>query len=936
MACASGKTLVGMRLAEHSRRILILEPSLPLIRQAIDEARLDGLLANRTVICVCSDKSIASDDRWQVTDEELGFPVTTDLATLRTLLGESGNQCVVFCTYYSQPLLRSALPNGFRFDFGIFDEAHRTAGVRERTFSVALSDDHVPISKRLFLTATPRFFPEDDDRDVQLAYSMDDDATYGPLAYELTLPDAIKRGIVCDYEVLTACVTGTDVQDAIRRASDLFLPQKNLPVELVAGQIAVLRAIQATEARRVITFHATIEDAASFAKDRLKIYRRAGIAVFHINGNMPGKQRRAVIDAFLAVDGPSLLTNCHCLTEGVDVPEIDMVGILCRKESVMEIVQAVGRALRNRPGKERGYVMLPLYADDNEPMESALGRSDMAVTWEILHSVLEAGDTLADRLTGVPHRSQDEPLRHSAHHTRGRHRAVAPALLLDDLQRAISVRYVNRLGERWDETLEAARRFAAREGSLLIPPDHIEEGFALGHWLESQRQLRKRGRLSARRIKELEALGVVWSTHDAAWLTGLRLAQLYYHRHGNLDIPSSETTIRAWLDLAQSQAKNGAYPLSKREAFKSLGIELPLSRTVEEKLAALERWRQANPVGRPSRTGPDKRLVFFLRYMNRRAKAGELEQSVIDRLARIGMDLAATRQKELTGHQKFGEKSWDLHYDALKDYVESHGWQNLWSSSRHNGLAIQSWVRNQRYAQRKGLLSAERFAALDALGMNWNGRNTWWVRWVEQLETFYQNNGHLRIPSKGELAQLSVRVSLFRQLIIRGKASDDLVVRLRAINFPETKEEASWQYAIAGLRKWKEANPVVPISPRALPNDLRNFFYKMKALSRRGQLSDSRRLALRDLGVPWAAQDSEHVQMLERLKLLAKEVGKVNVEVMAYRDHTLTQWLENQIAAAAAGTLASNAVIELRNVGIDIGETMSNDAQLSVREAAIG
>ena len=54
------------------------------------------------------------------------------------------------------------------------------------------------------------------------------------------------------------------------------------------------------------------------------------------------------------------MTNARCLTEGVDVPAIDCVVFADPKQSRIDIVQAAGRALRRYPGKDYGYILVPL------------------------------------------------------------------------------------------------------------------------------------------------------------------------------------------------------------------------------------------------------------------------------------------------------------------------------------------------------------------------------------------------------------------------------------------------------------------------------------------------------------------------------------------------------------------------------------------------
>jgi hypothetical protein len=60
----------------------------------------------------------------------------------------------------------------------------------------------------------------------------------------------------------------------------------------------------------------------------------------------------------------ALITNSKCLTEGVDVPNIDCIVFADPRKSKVDIVQALGRALRKKEGKEWGYVILPVIYDD--------------------------------------------------------------------------------------------------------------------------------------------------------------------------------------------------------------------------------------------------------------------------------------------------------------------------------------------------------------------------------------------------------------------------------------------------------------------------------------------------------------------------------------------------------------------------------------------
>jgi predicted helicase len=64
------------------------------------------------------------------------------------------------------------------------------------------------------------------------------------------------------------------------------------------------------------------------------------------------------------------------LTEGIDVPAVDMVAFIDPRRSRVDIAQATGRAMRKPPGlsKEVGYVVVPLFLDtrSGETLEEAL------------------------------------------------------------------------------------------------------------------------------------------------------------------------------------------------------------------------------------------------------------------------------------------------------------------------------------------------------------------------------------------------------------------------------------------------------------------------------------------------------------------------------------------------------------------------------------
>lgn len=202
------------------------------------------------------------------------------------------------------------------------------------------------------MTATPRHgSPRKNKQGESIPlYSMNDELIYGKRAYTLGFREAINLGLICDYTVI---ISMADYSSEHRFKKDYEMQEK---------AISLKKAITETGVKKIICFHSTITDANYFAK-YLKdhnIHKN----ICHISARSKMSDRIATMQLFREADS-ALITNARCLTEGVDVPSVDMVAFMSPKTSKIDIVQAIGRALRNSPGKKVGYIFLPLLIDNN-------------------------------------------------------------------------------------------------------------------------------------------------------------------------------------------------------------------------------------------------------------------------------------------------------------------------------------------------------------------------------------------------------------------------------------------------------------------------------------------------------------------------------------------------------------------------------------------
>jgi hypothetical protein len=145
---------------------------------------------------------------------------------------------------------------------------------------------------------------------------------------------------------------------------------------------ALLIASREHNLHRVISYHHTIERAQRFAASLSQAASlwKADLAVeaHAVWGAQPSSTRTLLLDLLQEADNRRLtvVSNCRCLTEGVNVPALDGIGIIDPKQRPIEIVQALGRIMRIPPSHANpvGSVVVPLLLKDGEnPHEALLG-----------------------------------------------------------------------------------------------------------------------------------------------------------------------------------------------------------------------------------------------------------------------------------------------------------------------------------------------------------------------------------------------------------------------------------------------------------------------------------------------------------------------------------------------------------------------------------
>ena len=370
--CGSGKSLTGFWLAQElkAESVVVAVPSLSLVKQTLD-VYLREIVANKKSVewlCICSEADIGASAEVKFELAEVGVPCTTDEEAIKSWLERTkGSKRIIFTTYQSGRLIgQISKALGQSFDLGIFDEAHKTVGSTSKLFSFLLFEENINIHKRVFMTATERFYSGSKDDIV----SMDDADIYGEVFTHMSFKDAIEQNLLTDYKVITIDVSKAEIATFIRDNKLVELSKeygKEAEARSLASMLALRKAMKSFGIKNAVSFHSSIRKAqnASQVQDYIsKHYDFKPIDSFTVDGKMATGKREVIINEF--ADSPkALITNARCLTEGVDVPNIDCIVFADPRRSKIDIVQALGRALRKKEGKEWGYVILPVVYDED-------------------------------------------------------------------------------------------------------------------------------------------------------------------------------------------------------------------------------------------------------------------------------------------------------------------------------------------------------------------------------------------------------------------------------------------------------------------------------------------------------------------------------------------------------------------------------------------
>ncbi|MFH9296475.1 Helicase associated domain protein [Streptomyces sp. NPDC017520] len=567
-ACGTGKTIIAATSAKRivpKGRILVLVPTLDLLTQTVQAWREAGHAGPAVAVCSLTD------------DPELwNLKVRSTTNPVQLALWHSSGPVTIFGTYASLGVLAEAFEGAYGqqlapMDLTVVDEAHRTSGSMGKAWADVHNQGVIPSHRRLYLTATPRIWEERLNRDVaegvrdplprEMAASMDDERVFGPVLYKLSLASAVSRKLLARYQIIVL-----ELQDPVVTPERLMGEERHSEKvrgeRLGALQAALLHTMEQHNLSTCITFHHRTIEAQAYAEGLQRVAAKlhadqpekypAKIWADWLCGEHVPERRRGVLGGFGSTAMRAVLSNCRVLGEGVDIRAVDSVALLDPKGAPHDIVQAIGRALRQKPGQGKvASLIVPVFLQPGEQPEDMFTSGSYKPLVKVLEG-LRAHDEEAIELLAIPQEPQKDvaqpseyigpPPEEGEDESRLLLRFAAPRdpVMVADW---ISFNVIDTERQDWGRGWAALKKFAERELHARVPYGHKEGAYPLGQWVAEQRRAYGAGQMTGLRAQRLEKLGMVWKPADERFQENLEAAKAYYDRHWTLCAPRSATML---------------------------------------------------------------------------------------------------------------------------------------------------------------------------------------------------------------------------------------------------------------------------------------------------------------------------------------------------------------------------------------------------------
>ncbi len=805
LPCGAGKTLAALWIKEKlmCKSTLVLLPSLALLKQIKNEwARHKNHQFD--YICVCSEKDIDKDriDTPKVNTYEIGGTVTTDSNLVTDFLHTDENK-IVYSTYQSLKVIQDACTknNGFSFSLTICDEAHRTAGSKNKNVYTLIHDNvKIPSDKRLYMTATPKVATTSLKTklgdEYELLCDMSNPEVFGEEAHRMSFGEAIDKGILVDYKIIGIGVTDKQIKE--------FIEKQNYTGEFtlkdIAHNFALDLVMNKYSAFHALTFHSKVHLAKEFAERNQLFFEKTFSE--YVEGNQTTTYRSKVLHNF-KTSPKAVVSNARCLTEGVDVPTIDLIYFCDPKTSKIDIVQASGRALRTdkNANKEMGYIVVPLFHHIDEDIETEIKRKP------IFNYLIQVVRSLCD---------QDERLQaeiNAIAFQKGKRESSKIEIELPDSETERIIKFegleqklrtvlfdeiIEKNKDNWEIMFMRLKEFLAEHGHMNVSRSDDKQ---LQNWIYERRRSNREGRIDPKQKRRLDEIGFDWKSEqlqsitdfDEIWWNNYEKLIDFHKENGHSEVPArykKDKSLGTWVVAQGQKRRENRLSQDRIDLLDELNFNWNrYARVFDQFCEKLVEFKEK--YGHTEVPILSKDFPKLGRWTNKyrlilnngteqtdgsvKHKSGSLSKEQIEKLEDLGFK------------KSIRIKDWYVYYQMLKNFYDEN--EHSKPSLSENGT-LYYWCYRLRKQQTS--LSDEQRKLLEEIDFDFSldfkfsskGSRTYWEERIIELQLFFEEKGHFNITRQNEEFEGLYSWLVFqRRYFKNGQLSDSKINDLKKIGF---------------------------------------------------------------------------------------------------------------------------------------------------------
>ena len=421
---------------------------------------------------------------------------------------------------------------------------------------------------------------------------------------------------------------------------------------------------------------------------------------------------------------------------------------------------------------------------------------------------------------------------------------------------------------QWNEMFDRLCAFRKAHGHVNVVPSSPDR--KLARWVGTQRRFYREGTILPDRIQRLEEIGFRWSRGRSEQPTKPRAATRlpekswedffkelgdHFKNFGDCNVPQDwhvNRPLARWVARQRELRRKNKLPPEQERRLTDIGFSWEIyAASWETMLAKLAQQLELAQSGIEPRYSPElRRWMLTQRQFRKRA---ELSTEREQKLTAIGFEW-----------EPFASR-WEKMFAELQRYHAAHGDCRVPAGWIDNA-ALANWVGVQRARKIAGKLSAERLAALDALGFTWRlgqfagvrSQRESWNAMLARLAKFHAEKGHATVPQiYPPDKKLGLWVTTQRRNRRKGKLTAAQISALDRLGFNwsplgSRDSEDRWQTMLAALKAFcdREGHCRVPVHWKENPQ-LGNWVAVQRRQRKHEKLDAKRVAALDDIGFDW-------------------------------------------------------------------------------------